>query len=265
MRRLISNVLVLVSLGFFTLAAAQLPSAVTADAYLLQVEQALRDGDHTRAWARMQDILRLQMDNDLDLPEFHFWYAKAAESVDMPQQALESIVKYLEAEGREARHYIKALELMNTVQAVARCQGWNTGAYFETATPEQVTACLDSGVDVEARNQSGFTPLQAAAARTEDPAIIEALLEAGANVDARESASGARSRYGLYPAAVDRPGRVEFVNQTGDDSVYRRSDGDRPIVRRGIDTPGVGVQRDRGRHHLPDRSGHENGAGCRQP
>ena len=190
MRRLISSVLVLVSLGFFTLVAAQLPPAVTADAYLLQVEQALRDGDHTRAWARAQDLLRLQREHDLDLPELHFWYAKAADSVDLPEQALESVVRYLATAGRAGQHYVEALTLMNTVQAAVSCQGWNTGAYFETATLDQVAACLDAGVDVAARNDSGFAPLHAAAAHTANPAMIEALLNAGADLEARDNALG---------------------------------------------------------------------------
>ena len=38
MRKVISSVLVLVLVGFFTVAAAQLPPDIIADSYLLQVE-----------------------------------------------------------------------------------------------------------------------------------------------------------------------------------------------------------------------------------
>ena len=66
--------------------AGQLPPEVLADSYLLQVEQAIRDEDHSRAWARIQDIQRLQTDHDLDLPEFDFWYARAAHAMSLPER-----------------------------------------------------------------------------------------------------------------------------------------------------------------------------------
>ena len=124
--------------------AGQLPPEVLADSHLLQVEQALRDGDHSGASASVLEVLRLQRDHDLDLPEFHYWYARVADVMDFPEQALESVTQYLTAAGREARHYVDALALMNTLQATVLCNGWNTEAYFETATLEQTMACLEN-------------------------------------------------------------------------------------------------------------------------
>ena len=172
--------------------AGQLPPEVLADSHLLQVEQALRDGDHSRAWARIQDVLRLQRDHDLDLPELHYWYAKTADAMNLPQQALDSVTEYLSAAGRQANHYAEALVLLNTLQTTVSCEGWDAGAYFETATLDQVTACLETGnVDLEARNASGSTPLHAAVTHAEDPAVVQALLDAGAQVEATETVSGA--------------------------------------------------------------------------
>ena len=174
--------------------ASQLPPEVQADAYLLEAEQAIGDGNYDRAWDRLQDIVGLQTDNDLDIPEFHFWYAKAADAMNMPDQALESVTEYLTAGGRQAAHYAEALVLLNALQASVRCQGWDADAYFETATPEQVTACLETGtVDLDARDASGLTPLHAAATYSEDPAVIQALLDAGAPVEATDAVSGATS------------------------------------------------------------------------
>ena len=116
MRRIISSVAVAVLLGGFSGVAAQLPPEVQADAYLLEVEQSIDDGNYDRAWARIQDIQRLQTDHGLDLPEFHFWYAKAADAMNLPEQALESVTEYLTASGREASHYVEALALMNKAQ-----------------------------------------------------------------------------------------------------------------------------------------------------
>ena len=170
----------------------QLPPEVQADAYLMQVEQAIGDEDYDRAWARLQDISRLQTDNNLDLPQFRFWYAKVADVLNMPEQALESVTEYLAASGRDAGHYVEALALLNRLQSGVHCEGWDTDGYFETATPEQVTACLETGtVDLDARHASGLTPLHAAATHAEDPAVIQALLDAGAPVEATDAVSGA--------------------------------------------------------------------------
>ena len=67
-------------------------------------------------------------------------------------------------------------------QAAAQsCQGWNTEKYFETATVEQVRACLSAGEDLNEQDTQGLTALHRAARDTGDPAVIEALLDAGAN------------------------------------------------------------------------------------
>ena len=61
------------------------------------------------------------------------------------------------------------------------CQGWNTAKFFEIATVEKVKACLSAGEDPNEQDPKGLTALHRAARDTSDPAVIEALLEAGAN------------------------------------------------------------------------------------
>ena len=168
--------------------ASQLSPNIIADAYLLQAEQDIRDGNLDRARTVIQNIRNLQEQHELDLPdEFHFRYAKAADVLDMPNQAIESILKYLAVSGREGQHYLEALALMNKVQRAVSCKGWDTEEYFKTATLDEVTACLDTRVDLKARDDAGATPLHQAAKNTENLDVIKALIEAGADKEAGDN------------------------------------------------------------------------------
>ena len=77
-------------------------------------------------------------------------------------------------------------------QAAPNCETWNTEAFFETATVEDVTACLDAGSDVMARfddvrrGDLNATPLHFAARSNTNPAVIQALIDAGADVEAQD-------------------------------------------------------------------------------
>ena len=117
MRTRIPRLCIFFLLSVVTPAMAQLSPEILADAHLLRVEQAILEGDPNRARAVIGQIILLGKEHALDLSdEFHFRYAKAADSADLPEQALESIVKYLAAAGRDGPHYVEALELMNKAQ-----------------------------------------------------------------------------------------------------------------------------------------------------
>ena len=72
-------------------------------------------------------------------------------------------------------------------QRTPSCEEWNTEEYFQTATVENVTACLDAGADPKARDKYKWTPLHWAAMYNENPMVIEALLAAGADLESREN------------------------------------------------------------------------------
>ena len=219
-------------------ALGQLSPEILADSHLLRAEQAIRDGDKDRARAEIDKILLLQKEHELDLvEEFHFRLAKAAGTTDLPEQALESVTKYLTAAGRDGLHYVEALELMNQMQdaiaagkeppppsqvpigaqsGVVGTPGiqtkqrdllntvktrkaplapecdltvWNTAIYFKTATVKDVKACIEAGADLNARDTRKNTPLLNAAMHNENPAVVQALLAAGADPNAQESYS----------------------------------------------------------------------------
>ncbi len=68
-----------------------------------------------------------------------------------------------------------------TAAAEESCKDWDTAKFFESATVEEVRACLSAGRDPNEVDRKGLTTLHRAARKTSDPAVIEALLDAGAN------------------------------------------------------------------------------------
>ena len=58
---------------------------------------------------------------------------------------------------------------------------WNTPAYFESAAAADIVAELERGAGPKARDRGGATPLRHAMAWNDDPAVIEALPDAGAD------------------------------------------------------------------------------------
>ena len=57
--------------------------------------------------------------------------------------------------------------------------------HIRTGTPEEIQAIIEAGADLNARGDHGQTPLMEAAKRTAKPEVISILLEAGADVNAR--------------------------------------------------------------------------------
>ena len=81
-----------------------------------------------------------------------------------------------------------------TAAAEESCTGWRTAKFFETATVDEVRACLSAGRGPNEQDPKGLTALHRAARDTSDPAVIDALLDAGANPRA-SSRAGRLPRY----------------------------------------------------------------------
>ena len=117
MRGVVGSVLIAVSLGSFTEAAAQLPPEIMADRYLVQAERLMNEKDYKAALEAMEKIVALQKEHDLKLPdEFHFKYAQIAMSAGLLEAAIDAVSRYLVAAGRTGKFYREALELLDQAE-----------------------------------------------------------------------------------------------------------------------------------------------------
>ena len=91
------------------------------------------------------------------------------------------------------------------------CEDWGSYDFFAWASADTVASCLRAGADpVAPLDESGGTPLHHAARATPDPTVIAVLVQAGADLNARTSqgdtplmtAMGGMGR-GTKPAIVD--------------------------------------------------------------
>ncbi|KKZ15121.1 MAG: hypothetical protein TH68_02150, partial [Candidatus Synechococcus spongiarum 142] len=74
----------------------------------------------------------------------------------------------------------------NPVQAFPYCEeDWGSISFFLVASADDVALCLSQGADPNARDEDGFTPLDRAAAYSKTLAVVQALLDAGADLNAR--------------------------------------------------------------------------------
>ena len=109
------------------------------------------------------------------------------------------------------------------------CGGWNTEAFFETATASVVRACLAAGADIAARDDGDITPLHWAAWSSNDASVIEPLLAGGADLEARNDGGWTP----LHNAAGgnENPAVVEALLVAGAELAAIDSEGAAPIQR----------------------------------
>ena len=91
----------------------------------------------------------------------------------------------------------------------AACEQWGTESYFAAASAEVVADCIAAGADVRGlvgEPYSAAEPLVHAAGSTRDPVVISVLLEAGADLRARDNS---RHQTALHQAAEN--GTAEVV------------------------------------------------------
>ena len=133
MPRVLWNVVVFVLLAA-TAAVAQLPPEIQADRYLLAARQAIERQDFAGAQAALDKMSLLETEQGLELPEeFYFRSAQVAQQTRRPARAVQMVTRYLQMAGRDGKHYIEALELLNaseaeTFNAAQTCEGKSKGS-----------------------------------------------------------------------------------------------------------------------------------------
>ena len=107
------------------------------------------------------------------------------------------------------------------------CADWNDTFFFDAAEAPDVTRCLQSGADPNARDEDGWTPLVSAATFTSNPAVIVALLNAGADPNARTD-DGETPLLGATAFTVN-PAVIVALLDAGADPNARTDDGWTPL------------------------------------
>ena len=108
------------------------------------------------------------------------------------------------------------------------CADWGSEFFFRKATAEEVTRCIGAGVALSAPDALGTTWLHVAARSTRDSAVIAVLVNAGVNVNARDRSGGTP----LHEAAFRKNlAAVRALLEAGADVNARTAQDDTPLHR----------------------------------
>ncbi len=110
----------------------------------------------------------------------------------------------------------------------ADCRNWNSEKFFRTITPMKFRACLVSGLDPIARiGAYQVTPLHVVAGLNHDPAVVDVLVEVGADPNARDKNEATPLHYAVWPN--DNPAVISALIDRGADPNAQAQDGLTPL------------------------------------
>ena len=124
------------------------------------------------------------------------------------------------------------VSVTSTMATGVSCDDWNTPMFFLGADTTDISRCLKAGADPNSRNiLNGETPLHAAAAFSKTPVVVKALLDAGANPNARN----VHAATPLHAAAVlsKNPSVVAVLVKAGAKVTARNDFGKTPLTHGG--------------------------------
>ena len=118
--------------------------------------------------------------------------------------------------------------LQEAVKAAGQdCKLWNTKRYFQAATAESVTACMEAGANPNARDSYNNTPMHFVVMLSPDPAVFRVLLEAGADIEAQDK-HGSTPLHDAFYGNTD-PAVLQALLEAGADVEARDDRGGTPL------------------------------------
>ena len=124
---------------------------------------------------------------------------------------------------RISRKYILAVVFL-LATAFAWCQDTSFHEFVKTATPEEIREAINSGADVNARDEDGWTALMYAAYSNGNPDVINVLLDAGADIKARDDIGMTPL---VYAARSNKnPDVIKVLLEAGADGKTRNDSGE---------------------------------------
>ncbi|MDR1740449.1 MAG: ankyrin repeat domain-containing protein [Synergistaceae bacterium] len=97
-------------------------------------------------------------------------------------------------------------------------------ALCQRGTPKEVRKAIDAGVDVNAKDEDGLTPLMYAVRDSGDPEVVSALLKAGADVNAKDNTGRTPLTY------ANTSGVIHVLLGAGAEVDARDEEGNTPLM-----------------------------------
>ncbi len=154
--------------------AQDLPPDILADQYLLEAKRALESGKPETAIQAFRKIEALETEPPL---EYAFFYGKLlvehGASLDELLKGQSLLKQYVLSSARDSAYYTPTLELLSAVEA-------------KLEVFKAVRELADAGIDVNAKDDEGLSPLHRAV-RNGETEVVETLIAAGADVNAKDN------------------------------------------------------------------------------